>query len=148
MTDARSQFETRLRRIDRLGRGQGIGALVGLHAERGIHLRRIVGDRHRHVGEDSETRWTDLGKTAVDDDSERAAFAVNNQNSRPQCRDHRGMRRKYAEVAFRARNIDLIDLSGEQKLLGRNEIEMESGHRILLSSERQFGKWQIATTWH
>ena len=72
MTDARSQFETRLRRIDRLGRGLGIGALVGLHPERGIDLRRIVGDRHRLLRDEQGMRETGRRHFAGRDDDARA----------------------------------------------------------------------------
>ena len=46
--------------------------------------------------------------------------------------DHRRMTGEHAEVTLGARNVDLIDLTGKQQLLGRYEIELEGGHRCLL----------------
>ena len=37
---------------------------------------------------------------------------------------------EHAEIALRARDVDLIDLAGEQELFGRDEIEVEGGHAV------------------
>jgi hypothetical protein len=35
---------------------------------------------------------------------------------------------QHTEIAFRTRHVDLVDLTGQEKLLGRDEIELECGH--------------------
>ena len=47
-------------------------------------------------------------------------------------RHHRRVTGEHAEIAFGARDVDLIDLAGEHELLGRHEIELEGGHVCLL----------------
>jgi len=37
---------------------------------------------------------------------------------------------EHAEIAFGARNIDLIDVAGERDLLRRDEFKMEGGHAL------------------
>src|SRR5712691_3084074 len=86
-------------------------------------------ERNGHVREHGEASRIDLREAAVDDDLELATLAINRQDSRPQRRDQRGMPGEHAEVALGAWHVDLVDLVGEQKLLGRNKIEMEGGHR-------------------
>ena len=41
---------------------------------------------------------------------------------------------EHAEVALRARYVDLLNVAGEQQFLGRDEIEMEGGHGVMLAS--------------
>ena len=45
-----------------------------------------------------------------------------------QRRDQRRMIGEHAELPFGARDVDLIDLAGEQQLLGRDEIEVKGSH--------------------
>ena len=79
-----------------------------------VSTDRSKSDRHGHFGEDREAGRIDLGKSAIDDDRKRAALAVQHQNARPQRRHQRGVAGEHAEVAFGARDVDLIDLAGEQ----------------------------------
>src|SRR5262249_39621885 len=79
--------------------------------------------RHSEVGDHGQAFRPAPGEPAVDHDPLRVAFAINDQNSRPQRGYERSMSRQHAEVAFRARHVDLTDLAGEQDLLRRDEIE-------------------------
>jgi hypothetical protein len=70
----------------------------------------------------------DLGEPAVDDHFERSALAMDRHDAGAQRRKQRRMSGEHAEVALEPGDIDLIDFAGEEKPLGRNEIEVEGGH--------------------
>ena len=84
--------------------------------------------RHRAVGEHRQSGGADLGKTA--DHHDRLAFAAaeDGDDAGPQRGHQRCVAGQDAHVAFGARQVDLIDVAGEQHPFGRDEFEMKVGH--------------------
>ena len=99
-------------------------SLISPSQNRDVELRA----RHRHVGEHRKPLGVDLREAAVDHDLQRIPAAIDGENSGPQRGDERRMAGEHAEVAFRARHVDLIDGLGHQQAFRRNEIELEGGH--------------------
>ena len=66
-------------------------------------------------------------ESAEHDDTRRTARRVHRDDARPQRRHRRCVPREHAEVTLGARHVHLIDLAGEEQLLGRDEFEMQ-GH--------------------
>src|SRR5262249_11004068 len=85
-------------------------------------------DRRRAVRQHGETVFRDLGDAAEHDDLDAVAAGDDGQDAGTQRGHDRSMTGQHAEIAFRAGNVDLIDLAGEGELFRRYEIEVEGGH--------------------
>ena len=68
------------------------------------------------------------GDTAGHDDFLARPTDEHRDDARADRRDNRRVAGEHAEITFHAGNVDLIDLAGEGKLFGRDEIEVEGGH--------------------
>src|SRR5262245_4655665 len=101
-------------------------------------------ERHGLVGKHGQSLRIDLGKAAVDHDLELPALTKKRQDAWPHRGHKRRMAGEHAEVALRARHVDLIDVAREQKLLGRDEIEVESCHWDSVRPARVNGEWRVA----
>ena len=86
-------------------------------------------DRGRDIGEHGQALGGDFREAAEHDDLLLAAIRAHRQDAGADDGDERRMSGEHAEIALGARNVDLLDFTGEQKLFRRHEIEVESGHR-------------------
>src|SRR6185437_15691627 len=69
-----------------------------------------------------------LGEAAEHHVALRFACAEHRDDAGLERGDHGRMARQHAEVAFEARNVDLLHLAREHELGGRDEIEVECRH--------------------
>src|SRR5262245_1445337 len=107
----------------------GVGDILLGALDLAVQLGTIeIIERHRHVGEHGQSLRIDLGKAAVDHELERSILTIERQDARPTQSDERRVAGEHAEVAFGTRHVDLLDVAGEQELLGRDKIEVEGGH--------------------
>ena len=111
------------------------GALLHvLHALfRGCDLRLQRGTVHLidgrgNVGQKRQTVGSHFGQAAEHNKLGLLAAGMDRHDAGAQQRDHRRVPREHTEVAFGARDIDLIGLAGKRDLLRRDELEMERGH--------------------
>jgi len=110
---------------------------------RAVQLLERGGDIRKH----GQTLLGDFGKPAQHDDPFVRAAVGHGQDPGPDRGYDWRMSRQHAEVAFDAGNVDLIDLTGEGELFGRDEIKMEGSHLgSLLGSDHFSGKKRIASS--
>jgi hypothetical protein len=76
------------------------------------------------IREHRQSGRTHLGKAANDDDRLAPAFANDRHHAGPQRRHHRRVPGQDAQIALDSRQIDLIDVTGEQYILWRYEFEV------------------------
>ena len=81
-----------------------------------------------NVSQQRQPARTDFGEAAEHDELGLLAGRIDRHHAGPQQRDQRRVAGEHAEVAFRAGNVDLIDLAGERDLLRGDEFEVERGH--------------------
>ena len=98
-------------------------------------------DRVGEIGEHRELAvGGDFREAAEHDHALRLSVDGDRHDAGPQRRDERRMSGEHAEIALGARHVDLIDFAGEEELLGRDEIEVEGGHRSIQSLGRHPGR--------
>src|SRR5260370_513662 len=106
--------------------------------ELGFHLGNLVGEpgpieilqRGGGIREHGQALVRHFGKADEHDDLLMGSARRRRENAGPDRSHDRCMSGEYAEIALDAGNVDLIDLAGEGKLFGRDEIEVEGGHGL------------------
>ena len=112
--------------LGRIGHRRDVGFGRLDHCSKRIGIEIL--EWHSRVREDGQARRIDLGKASDNHDAQLAVVTMNGHDPRSQRRHERRMTGKNPEITLRTRYIDLIDVTREQYLFGRYEIDVESGH--------------------
>src|SRR3954453_3321382 len=121
-----------------------------LLGELGFHFRDRLGElgavellrRGRDVGQHGKTLLVHFGEAAKHDDLlVAAAVGGDGQDARPDRGHHRRVAGEHAQITLHAGDVDLIDLAGEGEFFRGDEIEVESGHGIVLRMAS--GEWRV-----
>ncbi len=102
--------------------------------------RRVdLAQRDRKIGEDGEAVRRHVGEAAAHVEILVGAAALDRHLAGPQRRQERRVVLQHGELALRAGGGHRLDLTGEQELLRRHELELEGGHDLVLSSAPRTG---------
>ncbi len=82
----------------------------------------------RVIREHGEALRRDFREAAEDHDALRFACDHDGQDTGTQEHNHRRVVGQDAEIAFDPRKVDLVDITGKQQLIRRNQVEVEGSH--------------------
>src|SRR6185312_7795659 len=91
-------------------------------------------EHRRHVGEDCQPLEADLREAAGHNHAALLATDVHHDDARLEGGHIGRMTGEHAEIAFGARDINLIDFAGKHEMIRRDEIEVEGGHAYAASA--------------
>jgi|GraSoiStandDraft_43_1057313.scaffolds.fasta_scaffold410112_2 hypothetical protein len=97
---------------------------LGILDVAGERIKIEIFPRDGAIREHRQSSRTHLGEAANNDDCLAPAFANDRHHAGPQRRYHWGMTGQDAQIALDPRQIDLIDVAGEEHVLRRYEFEV------------------------
>src|SRR2546421_2603142 len=132
LVDLLEMIEALDRPVERVARVHVFDLLLLRRNALGEYTAVEVLDRVGKIGEHRQLSVRrNLREAAEHDHALLIAVDEHRHDPGAQRRHGRRVSGKHAEIAFRSGYIDLIDFAGEQKLFGRDEIEVESAHARL-----------------